>query len=153
MEPLTGKIFEELLKKGYTNDLSNLAVVSAHGVTSQEATQMALDYFGSSPLPAPKAFAMSQINPMALNGDDECIEFTIPASSSNNDITLKIAKWNDPESGSRVSVNALRGLVKWMGIDSIEVSKAKDDGKDTIVYAAKKGTTLVMFMDRTRFLP
>lgn len=153
MDPLTGKIFEELLAKGYTDDFSNMAVVAAHGVSSQTASQMALDYFGSSPIPTPKAFAMSQIDPMAHDGDDVCIEFRTPQSSTNNDITFDVVKWTDNQGGPRVSINALRGLVKWMGIDSIEVSKAKDDGEDTIVYAAKKGTTLVMFMDRTRFLP
>lgn len=153
MEPLTGKIFEELLAKGYSDDFANMAVVAAHALSHQDANDLAFGYFGTNPLPAAKSISLSQIDPMSQNGDENCIEFSIPSSSTNTDITWSMVKWGDPQNGPRVSINSLRGLVKWLGIDSIHVSKAKDENGDTIIFAAKKGTTVVLFMDKYRYRP
>lgn len=153
MEPLTGKILEELLEKGYTNDFRNLAVVAAHGVTDQDAEAMISDYFRLPVNPAPQPFRMNDLDPMSLDGDTVCYEFTYPQSNNNSDIRVDVVRWADPQRGTRISVDVVRGLLRWWNVDTLLVSKSVSDGENSVVYSAIQGGNLVINMDLTRIRP
>ncbi len=153
MNPLDGQFFQNLLNQGYTNDYRNLAVVAAHGVTDQDAEAMISDYFRLPVNPAPQPFRMNDLDPMSLDGDLVCYEFTYPQSNNNADIRVDVVRWAEPQHGTRISVDVVRGLLRWWNVDTLMVSKSVSDGENSVVYSAIQGGNLVINMDRTQLRP
>lgn len=153
MNPLDGQFFQNLLNQGYTNDFRNLAVVAAHGVTAQDAEAMISDYFRLPVNPAPQPFRMNDLDPMSLDGDKVCYEFTYPQSNNNADIRMDVVRWADPQRGTRISVDVVRGLLRWWNVDTLLFSKSVSDGENSVVYSAIQGGNLVINMDKYRYRP
>jgi hypothetical protein len=153
MQPLDGQFFQNLLNEGYTNDFRNLAVVAAHGIDDKTSEDMISAYFQLPVNPAPLSIRVIDLDPTSYDPDTECFEFAIPATKTNADITFSVVKWTDPQQGTRVSIDALLGLIRWFNIDTLNISKASDAQGDTIVYSAMCRGKLVINMDLTRDRP
>ena len=153
MNPLDGQFFQNLLNQGYTNDFRNLAVVAAHGIDDQTLNQMISAYFRLPVNPAPQPFRMNDLDPMSLDGDNVCYEFTYPQSNNNSDIRVDVVRWADPQRGTRISVDVVRGLLRWWNVDTLLVSKSVSDGENSVVYSAIQAGKVIIFMDITRDRP